>query len=109
MDDYEIRKHNELRTMIDSYHATQKKSTGIEAVLYFLIEHRNERVWWWSYELIGKSTKRGDWLSHRAPARASDLALKYPDLVEDHKIGRLKVYRLRMENKDKIKAFLGIE
>jgi hypothetical protein len=109
MDDYEMRKHKELRSMVDTYHASQKKTTGIEAVLWYMIEHREDRVWWWSYEFVGKTTKRGDWLSHRAPARASDLALKHPDLVEDHKIGRLKVYRLRLENKDKIKAFLGIE
>lgn len=109
MDDYEIRKHLELRKMIDSYHTTKKKSTGIEAVLYFMIENRHERIWWWSYELIGKTTTAGHWLSHRAPARASDLARKYSDLVEDKKIGRLKVYRLRLENKDKIKAFLNLK
>lgn len=109
MDEYTLRCHRELSAMQDAYSKTKKNSTGIESVLWFLIENRDVKIWWWSYEFVGQKTKHGDWLSHRAPARASDLALKYPELVEDKKIGNLKVYRLRLENKDKIKEFLKIK
>ncbi len=108
MTSYDKNKEEEFVNLEKSYQSRKKNSTGIESVLYFLIENRDKKIWWWSYEFVGQTTKRGDWLSHRAPARASDLALKYPELVEDRRIGRLKVYRLRMENKQKIKDFLGM-
>lgn len=108
MDEYTLQTHQEFSKLQDEYHRKKKTSTGIEAVLWFLIENRKKKIWWWSYEFIGKTTSKGHWLSHRAPARASDLAINFPELVEDRKIGNLKVYRLRMENKDKIKEFLNI-
>lgn len=85
------------------------KESGVEAVLRFLYDRYqagNVKIWWWSYEFIGQVNSVGDFLSHRAPARASDLAIDYPELVEDRRIGRLAVYRLRVENIDKIKEFL---
>jgi hypothetical protein len=75
--------------------------TGRETVLKFLYEHQ-ENIWWWSWEFVGQHTREGDFLSHRAPARASDLALHEPDLVEDRRVGRFKMYRIRLENEDKI-------
>lgn len=87
---------------------TKKESTGCEAVLRYMLEHP-EKTWFWSWEFIGKSTKLGDYLSHRAPARASDLAIHYPDLVEDRKIGKFAVYRLKRENIGKILEFLNYE
>ncbi len=84
----------------------QKKSTGCEAVLRFLVEHP-KKIWWWSWEFISQTTTKGDYLSHRAPARASDLAIHHNELVEDRKIGRFSVYRLRAENMGKILEFLG--
>lgn len=87
-------------------HTRSSKNSGCEAVLQFMIDNP-ETIWWWSYEFIGRVNKKGDFLSHRAPARASDLALHYPELVEDRKVGRLKMYRARLENMAKILWFLG--
>ena len=77
------------------------KTTGRECVLHFLLENQ-QQIWWWAWELIGKNTSKGHYLSHRAPARASDLAIHEPELVEHRKIGRYKVYRLRTENLNKV-------
>lgn len=98
---------SEYQKLVD-WHASKTsntKGTGIENVLQFLMDHP-EKIWWFWWELIGKTNSKGGWLSHRAPARASDLAIHYPHLVEDRKIGRYSVYRIRMENIEKIKEFL---
>lgn len=97
------------RSKLNEYEHNQKRSktTQCESVLHFLLEHP-EKIWWWSYELIGKSTKNGHYLSHRAPARASDLAIHESQLVEDRSIGRFKIYRLRTENMHLINKRLGI-
>ena len=84
-----------------------KTYTSIEDVLQLMYENP-EKVWWWSWEFNGKNNKKGGFLSHRACARASDLALHWPNLVEDRRIGRFKVYRMRSENMDRIKSFLGL-
>lgn len=84
-----------------------KKSNQLKIVLQYMIdEYAKGRIWLWSYEFIGKTNSKGAFLSHRAPARASDLAIKYSLLVEDKKIGNLKVYRLKIENKNEIVNFL---
>lgn len=81
--------------------------TGRQAVVALMLE-KPEKIWWWSWEFVGKTTQEGEFLSHRAPARASDLAIHYPELVEDRKIGRYSVYRLKLENKKQITNFLLI-
>ena len=43
----------------------------------------------------------------RGTAIISDLAIHYPDLVEDRKIGRFAVYCLRTENLWEIQQFLN--
>jgi len=98
---------NEFQKLVkwSETHKMQNKNTGMETVLQFLLDHP-EKIWWWSYEFGDRINSKGGFLSHRACARASDLAIKYPDLVEDRKIGKLAVYRLRTENMDKIKEFL---
>ena len=83
----------------------KRKPCGKVQVLKFMIERPN-RIWWYSWQLIGGSTSDGEYLSHRAPARASDLANKYPELVEDRKIGRFSVYRLRTENLGQVQEFI---
>lgn len=75
--------------------------TSCDDVLEYLYEHP-EKIWHMSWELIGLTTKSGKYLSHRAPARASDLANFDPLLVEDRKIGRFAAYRIRWENIDLI-------
>lgn len=82
----------------------RNKQTGVKCVLKWMKEH--PKMWVWSWELVGKQTSDGSYLSHRAPARASDLAIFHPELVEGRKIGRFSIYRLRTENMSKINKFL---
>ncbi len=93
------------------YHQNRTKgATGIEDVLQFLVDrHHDGKIWYWAWEFAGRSNSKGAYLSHRACARASDLALHYSDLVEDRKIGRFKVYRLKVENMELIQKFLNHE
>lgn len=91
--------------LLKNYHSRKSNATGIQTVLQFLLDHP-EKIWWWSWEFIGQVNSKGGWLSHRAPARASDLALHHSELVEDRKVGRYKVYRLKTENLQKVKEFL---
>lgn len=99
-----------FQEMVKRHEARSKpnKATGIETVLQFLLDHPGQ-IWWWSWELIGKVNSVGGYLSHRALARASDLAIHFPLLVEDRKIGRFAVYRIRIENMEAIKEFLKIQ
>lgn len=87
----------------------EKRSTNGTSendVLQYMFENIGT-VWFMSWELIGKVTNTGKFLSHRAPARMSDLAINSPQLVEDREIGRFKAYRLRTENMNLIEARLG--
>lgn len=99
---------NEYQKLVDWHKSVNRnnRETGCETVLRFMFENQ-QRVWWWSWEFVGKSNSKGGYLSHRAPARASDLAIHYPNLVEDRKIGRFSVYRLKLENMDQILSFLN--
>lgn len=106
---YLAQKDYQFKNLQTIYQQRKKsdRQTGVKAVLQYLIdEYKNGRIWIWSYDFIGKTNSKGDFLSHRSPARASDLAIKHPELVEDRSIGNLKVYRLRIENRDKIINFL---
>jgi len=106
MDEKEIIEH-EFSKMQHLYKNTNKKgSTGCQAVLRFMVENYSHKKWWWSWEFIGKKTEGGIYLSHRSPARASDLAILHPELVEDRKIGRYKVYRVRRENRQAVINYL---
>lgn len=100
----------DFQEKVDQHESTRgrKNATGREAVLKYLIE-ATTKIWHWSWEFVGKVTRDGSYLSHRAPARASDLAIHEPDLVEDRKIGRFKVYRLKRENMDKVQERLNQE
>lgn len=92
----------------ESVRSRYAQHTQSESVLQVLYEHP-EKIWWWPWELIGRITKDGHRLSHRAPARASDLAIHESHLVEHRSIGRFKVYRLRNENLGLIKIRLGLK
>lgn len=101
----------EYQKLVEHHDSVSHKSkeTGVETVLRFLYEQatdKPQKVWWWSWEFIGKTNYKGGYLSHRAPARASDLAIHFSNLVEHRKIGRFAVYRIRMENEQEIKDFL---
>lgn len=96
--------NSEFNEMVKVYNNRVKKATSMSDVLQFMLD-RKDKIWFWSYEFMGK-TSTGGFLSHRACARASDLAIHHPALVEDRKIGRFKVYRLKVENMKDIKNFI---
>lgn len=98
---------NNLVEWYDKHHLRKTKRSGHQKVLQLMLD-RPSKIWWWSYEFVGKVNSNGDFLSHRAPARASDLAIHYPHLVEDRRIGRLSVYRLKAENMKEIIEFLEL-
>ncbi len=106
MEDYNIQTQKEFLAMDHKYHSSKRKGTSCKDVLQFMVDNHKERIWWWSWEFVGKTNSIGGYLSHRAPARASDLALHNSDLVEDRKIGRFKVYRVRRENRDSVLQYL---
>lgn len=86
----------------------RKKATGMETVLQYMLDWATDKkIWYWAWELNNKHNSLGGYLSHKGCARASDLAIHHPDLVEDRRIGRFKVYRIRLENLEKIKEFLN--
>lgn len=95
---------NNLKDMVKS---RARGSTSCDDVLRFMYENQ-QQIWFMSWDFINETTKDGSFLSHRAPARASDLAIYDPQLVEDRKIGRYKAYRLRLENVHLIEMRLGV-
>jgi len=97
--------YQKLLTDHENRHTKKEDCTGVEGVLKYMLENEN-KTWWFAWEFISRTTKDGNYLSHRAPARASDLAIHYPKLVEHRKIGRFTVYRIRTENITQIKDFL---
>lgn len=99
----------DMVTWHDAHKAKKSNYLCVQKVLQYLLDKSNtNKVWYWSWELIGKVNSKGDFLSHRSPARLSDLAIYHPELVEDRKIGRFSVYRLKIENMEKIKEFLTL-
>lgn len=95
----------DFHRMRQKYLDTKRRLTGRVDVLQAMVDNKS-KIWWWSWEFIGIHTSTGSFLSHRAPARASDLAIFYPELVEHRPIGKFKVYRLRRENMDKVIEYL---
>lgn len=107
MDEYKIKYNSEFNKIKSDFYSKEKHtSTSCKDVLQFMVDNYTTKNWWWSWEFIGKRTSKGSYLSHRAPARASDLALHDSDLVEDRKLGRFKIYRVRRENRDKVLLYL---
>lgn len=99
----------EYQRLLLQYQTKEKKwngSTWMQSVVQLMLDHPS-KIWWWSYEIMGKTNSKNEWISHRWPARASDLAIHCPDIVEDRKIGRLSVYRLKTENMKEIEKFLS--
>ena len=94
--------------MVEHHNKGKKNSTSIRDVLQYLVD-KTEVIWFWSWEFAGNVTSTGKFLSHRACARASDLALHFPNLVEGRRIGRFCVYRLRRENMEEIRSFLELK
>lgn len=70
-----------------------KKPNDQQKVLRVMIE--NGPRWFYSYELIGNWN--GTFLSHRGPARISELS-KYPDMIETDRQEKTYKYRFRFEN-----------
>jgi len=91
----------EYQLIVDSYKNKKVSATSAEHILIYMLENP-QKIWFWSWELANTQTKGGHIISHRGPARASDLAIYAPDFVEDRKVGRFCVYRLKRENISKI-------
>ena len=83
----------EFQNLVKKYDFHRNKKTGNEAVLQFLKENTTKnKHFFFAWEVIGKKTKTGDWLSYKAPARLSELTdLGY---LESRRIGKFVVYKL---------------
>ena len=109
---YSQQVENDFEWISFVHNNTKRQKTGktdTQEVAIYMLEQftAKNKIWFYSHEFVGKITQEGYFLSHRSPARASDLAIKHPELVEDRRIGKLKVYRLRLENMDLINEFIN--
>lgn len=82
------------------------KETQQEKVLTMMLRNRNKE-WWYAYDFIGDVN--GIFVGHRAPARISELARMYPEMIETQREGRLHKYRFRFENIDGFSRIIPIE
>ncbi len=87
--------------------AHERGSTSKYDVLQYMIDTKDEITWHPSYSFQGNKTSDGGFLSHRACARASDLAIHHKDVVEARSVGTIHVYRLRRENPQAIKDLIS--
>lgn len=87
----------EFCSMRDNYYSKKKHGTSCKDVLQYMVENYPKKIWFYSYELVGKNTSKGGFLSHRSPARAGELVEL--GLLEQRTIGRFAVYRLKREEK----------
>lgn len=76
------------------------KWTGEQKCLAFM--HFTSQNWFFAWEFskgaIYLPVVGSIFLSHRAPARISDLSVKYPSLIETRTLGKQTAYRIRYEN-----------
>lgn len=97
---------NAYQGMVERYkNRKMRKATWMQSVAQLLLDHQSQ-IWWFAWEILWKNTSTWGWVSHRWPARASDLAIKHPNILEDRKVWIFKVYRLRLENLKEINEFL---
>lgn len=68
-----------------------REVTQKDILLQYLREHP-EKIWWFAWEVVNKKTKDGKFLSHRAPARLTDLVIDKK--CESREVGVYTVYRL---------------
>lgn len=85
---------DEYNNLLNKYKKTYKRSkkTQKECVLQYLQEHPN-KIWFFAWEVVNKKTKSGDFLSHRAPARLTDLV--DDGICVSRVLGDYTVYRLK--------------
>lgn len=75
-----------------NYQKRDNKDTQKQRVLKYLQENRNI-IWWWSWEVVNKTTKAGKFISHRGCARLTDLVNE--NLLESRAVGIYTVYKLK--------------
>ena len=68
-----------------------KKLTNHQKVLRILIG--NHKEWYFTYDFVGEQF--GTFMSHRGPARVSELSKQYPCMIDTDKEGRTFKYRFR--------------
>lgn len=85
---------------------SRRKSTVCTKVMVLKYLLETKTIWIPSWYFQNKKLSTGELLSHRACARASDLAINHPEIVECRKLGRYAFYRVRRENAADVKKFL---
>lgn len=68
-----------------------------EKALKIMIQHKDKTKWFYAWEFINND---GVFMGHRGPARISELAIRYPEMIESKKEGKFKLFRFRFENID---------
>lgn len=54
---------------------------------------KSDKHWHYASEFVGDT--KGGWLSYKGAARIQEVSKLYPDLVEEQKVGRFSVFRLK--------------
>lgn len=105
-DEYKVQLERAFTIIKKDVESHEKGSTTKKDVLQYMIDTKDEITWHPSYSFQENKTSTGGFLSHRSCARASELGIENPNLVEVRKVGRIHVYRLRRENPKEIQEFM---
>jgi hypothetical protein len=54
---------------------------------------KSDRHWHYASDFVGET--KGGWLSYKGSARIQEVAKLYTELVEEQKVGRFSVFRLK--------------
>ena len=103
----EIQNAFDLKCNILDISKSNNEKSGHLVALQYMVDYIGEKIWFWSWEFCQVPNSQGDFLSHRGPARAADLAKNFPHLVEKKPYGKLMAYRLKYEKMDSILALLN--
>ncbi len=79
-------------------------TTQSEKVIAMMIRDNTPERFWYAWEYIGHV--HGLFVGHRAPARISELAIDFPDMIESKKDGKYVIFRFRFENYENFKEKL---
>lgn len=71
----------------------------VEKIFALMCHNRYKKQWWYPPDFMQQSN--GDFfVGYEASARLSELADKYPDMVESVRHGKYMLRRIRWENRD---------
>lgn len=83
----------------------KNKNSWMQNVVQYMLDYP-EKIWFFSWEFNNVVNSKQEWLSYKWCARASDVAIHHPTIVESRKVWRFCVYRLCTENMNLIEDFL---